>query len=68
MLIVLRLGVSSLMIYLDLALTVSVISLIIFIPLSPDPESVQTYTCEAVSDLGRRLGSTLKAKFACEKT
>ncbi|KAK3730452.1 hypothetical protein RRG08_057508 [Elysia crispata] len=25
---------------------------------------VQTYTCEAVSDLGRRVGSTLTAKFA----
>ncbi|KAK3709424.1 hypothetical protein RRG08_067212, partial [Elysia crispata] len=29
-----------------------------------NPESVQTYTCEAVSDLGQRVGSTLTAKFA----
>ncbi|KAK3791951.1 hypothetical protein RRG08_023273 [Elysia crispata] len=29
-----------------------------------NPDSVQTYTCEAVSDLGRKAGTTLKAKFA----
>ncbi|KAK3737788.1 hypothetical protein RRG08_061710 [Elysia crispata] len=29
-----------------------------------NPESVQTYTCEAVSDLGQKLGTTLTAKFA----
>ncbi|KAK3771760.1 hypothetical protein RRG08_057102 [Elysia crispata] len=33
-----------------------------------NPESVQTYTCEAVSLLGRKAGTTLTAKFACKKT
>ena len=33
------------------------------ISLSPDPE--QVYTCEGVSALGRKVGSTLTAKFAC---
>ncbi|KAK3737787.1 hypothetical protein RRG08_061709 [Elysia crispata] len=32
-----------------------------------NPESVQTYTCEAVSDLGQKLGTTLTAKFACRR-
>ena len=31
---------------------------------SPDPE--QVYTCEGVSALGRKVGSTLTAKFACK--
>ena len=65
-LFVFRHGVSSLFISLDLSLTISVISFVL-IPLSPDPESVQTYTCEAVSDLGRKAGTTLTAEFACKK-
>ena len=32
--------------------------------LSPEPE--QVYTCEGVSALGRKVGSTLTAKFACK--